>query len=54
MIAETALLPEQAEAQRDRWPAKAQYTEAARRQEAQAANKAYELQTNVMQQRGRC
>jgi flotillin len=50
VIAETASLAKQAEAQRDLDIQKAQYTEAARRQEAQA-DKAYELQTNVMQQK---
>src|ERR1700754_3476486 len=51
VIAETASLAKQAEAQRDLDIQKAQFTEAARRQEAQA-DKAYELQTNVMQQKG--
>ncbi len=50
VIAETASLARQAEAQRDLDIQKAQFTESARRQEAQA-DKAYELQTNVMQQR---
>ncbi len=50
VIAETASLAKQAEAQRDLDIQKAQFTESARRQEAQA-DKAYELQTNVMQQR---
>src|ERR1700685_3339597 len=50
VIAETASLAKQAEAQRDLDIQKAQFTEAARRQEAQA-DKAYELQTNVMQQK---
>src|SRR5450631_3541471 len=49
VIAETASLGKQAEAQRDLAIQKAQYTEQSRRQEAQA-DKAYELQTNVMQQ----
>ena len=49
VIAETASLGKQAEAQRDLDIQKAQYTEQSRRQEAQA-DKAYELQTNVMQQ----
>ena len=49
MIAETASLAKQAEAQRDLDIQKAQFTEQSRRQEAQA-DKAYELQTNVMQQ----
>ncbi len=50
VIAETASLGKQAEAQRDLDIQKAQYTEQSRRQEAQA-DKAYELQTNVMQQK---
>ena len=50
MIAETASLAKQAEAQRDLDIQKAQFTEQSRRQEAQA-DKAYELQTNVMQQK---
>jgi flotillin len=50
VIAETASLAKQAEAQRDLDILKAQYTEQSRRQEAQA-DKAYELQTNVMQQK---
>jgi flotillin len=50
VIAETASLAKQAEAQRDLDIQKAQFTEQSRRQEAQA-DKAYELQTNVMQQR---
>src|SRR5438270_7087179 len=49
VIAETASLAKQAEAQRDLDIQKAQYTEQSRRQEAMA-DKAYELQTNVMQQ----
>jgi flotillin len=49
VIAETASLAKQAEAQRDLDIQKAQFTESARRQEA-TADKAYELQTNVMQQ----
>ncbi len=49
VIAETLSLGKQAEAQRDLAIQKAQYTEQSRRQEAQA-DKAYELQTNVMQQ----
>src|SRR6201996_2622335 len=48
--AETMSLAKQAEAQRDLDVQKAQFTESARRQEAQA-DKAYELQTNVMQQK---
>ena len=43
-------LGKQAEAQRDLDIQKAQFTEQSRRQEAQA-DKAYELQTNVMQQK---
>jgi len=50
VIAETASLGKQAEAQRDLDIQKAQFTEQSRRQEAQA-DKAYELQTNVMQQK---
>ncbi len=49
VIAETASLGKQAEAQRDLAIQKAQYLEQSRKQEAQA-DKAYELQTNVMQQ----
>ena len=49
VIAETASLGKQAQAQRDLDIQKAQYTEQSRRQEAQA-DKAYEIQTNVMQQ----
>ncbi len=49
VIAETASLGKQAEAQRDLDIKKAQFTEQSRRQEAQA-DKAYEIQTNVMQQ----
>src|SRR3954463_1266337 len=47
--AETASLAKQAEAQRDMEVKKAQYNEAVKRQQAQA-DKAYEIQTNVMQQ----
>ncbi len=50
VLAETMSLGKQAEAQRDLDIQKAQYTEQSRRQEAQA-DKAYELQTNVMQQK---
>src|SRR5438552_7962570 len=50
VLAETLSLAKQAEAQRDLDIQKAQFTEAARRQEAQA-DKSYELQTNVMQQK---
>src|SRR5258705_3811228 len=49
VIAETASLAKQAGAQRDLDIQKAQFMEQSRKQEAQA-NKAYELQTNVMQQ----
>src|SRR5271170_7151302 len=50
VIAETASLAKQAEAQRDLDIKKAEFAEQSRRQEAQA-DKAYELQTNVMQQK---
>src|SRR6201986_4567578 len=49
VIAETASLAKQAEAQRNLDIQKAQFTEQSRKQQAQA-DKAYELQTNVMQQ----
>jgi len=49
VIAETASQSRQAEAQRDLDIKKASYSEQSRRQQAQA-DKAYELQTNVMQQ----
>src|SRR5271155_647412 len=49
VIAETASLAKQAEAQRDLDIQKAQFMEQSRKQEAQA-DKAYEIQTNVMQQ----
>ena len=49
VLAETMSLTKQAEAQRDLDVQKAQYTETAQRQQANA-DKAYELQTNVMQQ----
>ncbi len=49
VIAETASLAKQAEAQRDLDIQKAQFNEQSRRQEA-TADKAYEIQTNVMQQ----
>jgi flotillin len=49
VLAETLSLAKQAEAQRDLDIQKAQFTEQSRRQEAQA-DKAYEIQTNVMQQ----
>src|SRR6202453_2379206 len=50
VLAETQSLAKQAEAQRDLDIQKAQFTEQSRKQEAQA-DKAYELQTNVMQQK---
>ncbi len=50
VLAETMSMAKQAEAQRDLDIQKAQYTEQSRKQEAQA-DKAYELQTNVMQQK---
>src|ERR1700748_576614 len=50
VLAETQSLAKQAEAQRDLDIQKAQFTEQSRKQEAQA-DKAYEIQTNVMQQR---
>ncbi len=49
VIAETASLAKQAQAQRDLDIQKAQFMEQSRKQEAQA-DKAYEIQTNVMQQ----
>ncbi len=49
VAAETASLARQAEAQRDLEVKKAQYAELVKRQQAQA-DKAYEIQTNVMQQ----
>ena len=49
VIAETASLAKQAGAQRDLAIQKAQFAEQSRKQEAQA-DKAYEIQTNVMQQ----
>src|ERR1700728_4253215 len=49
VIAETASQTRQAEAQRDLEIKKAEYSEQSRRQQA-SADKAYELQTNVMQQ----
>jgi flotillin len=49
VLAETLSLGKQAEAQRDLDIQKAQYSEQSRRQQAQA-DKAYELQTNVVQQ----
>jgi flotillin len=49
VLAETLSLAKQAEAQRDLDIQKAQFTEQSRRQEAQA-DKAYEIQTNIMQQ----
>jgi flotillin len=49
VLAETLSLAKQAEAQRDLDIQKAQFMEQSRRQEAQA-DKAYEIQTNIMQQ----
>ena len=49
VLAETLSLAKQAEAQRDLEIKKAQYVEIVKRQQAQA-DKAYEIQTNVMQQ----
>src|SRR5471032_291945 len=49
VLAETQSLAKQAESQRDLEVKKAAYNEAVKRQQAQA-DKAYELQTNVMQQ----
>ncbi|HUN85539.1 MAG TPA: SPFH domain-containing protein [Terracidiphilus sp.] len=49
VIAETASQTRQAEAQRDLDIKKAEYAEQSRRQQAQA-DKAYEIQTNIMQQ----
>ena len=49
VIAETASQAKQAEAQRDLDIKKAQFAEQSRRQQAQA-DKAYEIQTNIMQQ----
>ena len=49
VIAQTASLARQAEAQRDMDIKKAQFTEQSQRQQAQA-DKAYEIQTNIMQQ----
>jgi len=49
VAAETASLARQAEAQRDLEVKKASYTELVKKQQAQA-DKAYEIQTNVMQQ----
>ncbi len=49
VLAQTASLAKQAQAQRDLDIQKAQFTEQSRKQEAQA-DKAYEIQTNVMQQ----
>src|ERR1700749_991577 len=50
VLAETMSLGKQAEAQRDLDVQKAQFAEIAQRQQAQA-DKAYEIQTNIMQQR---
>jgi flotillin len=49
VLAETLSLAKQAEAQRDLEVKKAQYLEATKKQQAQA-DKAYEIQSNVMQQ----
>src|SRR5499425_2406041 len=49
VAAETASLAKQAEAQRDLEVKKAQYLEVTKRQQAQA-DKAYDIQTNIMQQ----
>jgi flotillin len=49
VMAETASMAKQAEAQRDLEVKKAQYLEVTKKQQAQA-DKAYEIQTNVMQQ----
>src|SRR6201982_1699558 len=49
VLAETLSLAKQAEAQRDLDIQKAQFAEQSRRQQAQA-DKAYEIQTNIMQQ----
>src|SRR5271154_5354574 len=49
VLGETLSVAKQAEAQRDLDIQKAQFTEQSRRQEAQA-DKAYEIQTNIMQQ----
>ncbi len=49
MLAETLSLAKQAEAQRDLEIKKAQYQELTKRQQAQA-DKAYDIQTNIMQQ----
>jgi flotillin len=49
VLAETQSLAKQAEAQRDLDISKANYSEQSRKQQA-AADKAYEIQTNVMQQ----
>ena len=52
VLAETLSLTKQAEAQRDLEVKKAEYTESVKRQQAQA-DKSYEIQTNIMQQRVR-
>src|SRR6202049_670549 len=49
VLAETLSLAKQAEAQRDLEVKKAQYVEVTKRQQAQA-DKAYDIQTNIMQQ----
>jgi flotillin len=52
VLAETLSLTKQAEAQRDLEVKKAEYNESVKKQQAQA-DKSYEIQTNVMQQRVR-
>ena len=52
MLAETLSQAKQAEAQRDLEIKKAEYLETVKKQQAQA-DKAYEIQTNVMQQQVR-
>jgi len=52
VLAETLSLTKQAEAQRDLEVKKAEYTESVKKQQAQA-DKSYEIQTNIMQQRVR-
>ena len=49
VLAETLSLAKQAEAQRDLEVKKAQFLEVTKRQQAQA-DKAYDIQTNIMQQ----
>ena len=52
VLAETLSLTKQAEAQRDLEVKKAEYNESVKKQQAQA-DKSYEIQTNIMQQRVR-